>query len=694
MRIHVLGVGSIGSLVAHHLRTQFPRLPLSLILSRRGLPEAKDIDTDTSSDSTPTSDFQIQVERDGQTQVSRRYTTEYTGPGLQKAHEEVARQGSYQVGRFQLPRLRYKQQQALRVLSTPLTPDDPIESLIVTLKCPDTVPALGLLKHRINKDTCITLLQNGMGVYDELISRIWPEGTEESHKRPRFILGSTTHGVKTGLFDKTALRERDRNKGRKIVHTGFGGVTFGVVPDRRSQVDEERVLFPSMYEQGSASSSLSSPYETILTPPPSPALPIPDLAHPNLTATLSHLLSLSALSPQVLPFHLMHQTLLLKLAVNGVINPLTALFEVKNGSVTEKGEMRRLVKGLCEENSGIVLGHLRGLAGGSAGMTTPPSILGSSSTSTKTSNLSSTVDPSATETPAEPDLHPPILSPEIAALFSPTSLTQRTLEVARSTRENVSSMRSHLKLANGKGVTEVDYINGYLVKLGREQGSAHSKTDSSGGSPSTTMNQTLLMMIKVAESQALSRSTSQQERRERWKRQQAALAGKKADKIQAKMEQDQGVSDGPIEGSEQGQPAVQGETLAAQPIPLSANARRREEYARKRLLAQQDRKLKRLGKETAQVQREAQVQSQGETTRVDGEHEEGRPKTNTAERESARAMSTEEADSTSADSTISTAKVSELNMPDASGSDSTEASNTIPTQSTKSSSETGHIMNR
>jgi hypothetical protein len=252
-------------------------------------------------------------------------------------------------------------------------------------------------------------------------------------------------------------------------------------------------------------------------------------------------------------------------------------------------------------------------------------------------------------------------------------------------------MRSHLKLANGKGVTEVDYINGYLVKLGREQGSAGSRSNSSSGSPSTTMNQTLLMMIKVAESQALSRSATQQEKRERWKRQQAALASKQADKIQAKTEQDEGVFESQIEGSEQGQAAVQGETLAAQPILLSANARRREEYARKRLLAQQDRKLKRLGKETAQVQREARVQSQRERTRVNAEIEGGRPETNTAGRDLAGSTSTEEAVLISADSTISTAKVSESDTPDASGSDSTKASNTIPIEATKESGDGTHL---
>jgi len=256
-------------------------------------------------------------------------------------------------------------------------------------------------------------------------------------------------------------------------------------------------------------------------------------------------------------------------------------------------------------------------------------------------------------------------------------------------------MRSHLKLANGKGVTEVDYINGYLVKLGREQGSPGSRSDSNTGSPSTTMNQTLLMMLKVAESQALSRSATQQERRERWKRQQAALASQKANKIQAKTEPDEGASDGPIERSEQGQAAAaQGHTLAAQPIALSANARRREEYARKRLLAQQDRKLKRLGKETAQVQREAQVQLQGERMRVEAEDQEGRLETRTAGRVSAATTPTEDAISKSADSTISMAKVSESNTPEGPESNPLKESSSIPTEATKSSPETGHVMNR
>jgi 2-dehydropantoate 2-reductase len=442
-RLSQLGVGSIGSLVAHHVRSHFPRLPISLILNRRGIPETP---------RSPNNDFKIRVERDGQIRTTEGYDIEAIGSGLVHAYKDVERlasvEGAGKTGRQQLYTLRQKKTRAIERVSTSLTPNDPIDSLLVTLKCPDTLPALGLIKHRISEDTCITLLQNGMGVYEDICREIWPDRST----RPRFIVGSTTHGAKTQVV------KMDRNTSRSIVHTGLGKMTFGVVPDPQGKGEDDEILFPTFEGM------------TALTPSPTPPLPLRPTGHPNLDLTLGTLLSLSELSPSLVPVELMHQTLLLKLAINASINPLTAIHRVPNGQIVRDNELRRLVRLVAEETSEIILAFLRASSSGE--------IQGGDQ-----SNLKGDKASTAALRKVEPDFHPPILSPELSALFSPNSIARRTFSVAEQTASNISSMSSHLQKGTS---TEIDWINGYLVKMGEKYGVG------------TEMNRSLISMVTVA----------------------------------------------------------------------------------------------------------------------------------------------------------------------------------------------------
>ena len=409
-----------------------------MILNRRGLPE-------TPRSPKPNHNFKIRVERDGQIRTTEEYDVEAIGSGLVNAYKDLERlasiEGAGKTGKKQANVLERKKTRAIERVSTSLTPNDPIDSLLVTLKCPDTLPALGLIKHRISKDTCITLLQNGMGVYEDICREIWPDRST----RPRFIVGSTTHGAKTQVV------EMNRNTSRSIVHTGLGKMTFGVVPDPQGKGEDDHILFPSFEGM------------TALTPPPTPPLPLRPTGHPNLDLTLGTLLSLSDLSPSLVPVELMHQTLLLKLAINASINPLTAIHRVPNGQIARDNQLRRLVQLIAEETSGIILAFLRANSTGE--------IQGVDKVSR------------AALRKVEPDFHPPILSPELSALFSPNSIAQRTFSVANQTASNISSMASHVRKGTS---TEIDWINGYLVKMGEKYG------------VTTEMNRSLISMVRVA----------------------------------------------------------------------------------------------------------------------------------------------------------------------------------------------------
>lgn len=103
-----------------------------------------------------------------------------------------------------------------------------------------------------------------------------------------------------------------------------------------------------------------------------------------------------------------------KLVVNAGINPFTALLDCPNGDILHTDLFRNHIDGLCEEIASLMV---------------------------------------AAGQPRQ----------------APATLRERIETVARNTARNTSSMRSDVQ--NGRA-TEIDYINGFLVRLGRSKGIA------------------------------------------------------------------------------------------------------------------------------------------------------------------------------------------------------------------------------
>lgn len=279
-----------------------------------------------------------------------------------------------------------------------------IDSLIVCCKAPSTSVAIEGVYDRIKPTSVITLLQNGIGVYDELCAKFWPEPTS----RPQFILGTTTHGV-TPVSDGSVIQ---------TTRPGQGALKWGVVPDPRG-FDVEQWLW------GQQVGNLPP-----LTPPESPRIPLPPpppgRGLENLHVTLEALLSMSSLNSTLLPMPHLYHELLLKLAVNAAINPLTAVLGggfLTNGSLIRSGPGNRLLKQTVEETSQLLTAYLKTLS-------------------------------------SNPE-------PDTLRLFSSASLRDRVRSVAKQTSGNYSSMALDVK--HGR-VTEIDYINGFLGSLGTRLG--------------------------------------------------------------------------------------------------------------------------------------------------------------------------------------------------------------------------------
>jgi 2-dehydropantoate 2-reductase len=210
----------------------------------------------------------------------------------------------------------------------------PIDKLIVCTKSYQTLQAIESVRHHINDNAIILLLQNGMGQHEK-VAQLLPK---------QYVLaGTTTQGA---LLVDT----------RSVKHTGAGSALFGYW-----RIEQQK-----------------------------------DISH--------HQQVFSQLAAIGMQYHQhIQQVLWDKLAVNCVINPLTAIYNCRNGALNEKDN---------------ILKHA--------------------------ANLANEVD---------------LVSQALGFYNHANSTLKRALEVAHLTAQNYSSMQQDIK---HQRKTEITYINGYL----------------------------------------------------------------------------------------------------------------------------------------------------------------------------------------------------------------------------------------
>lgn len=177
-RVHVLGLGSIGTFAAHSL-FELPDLPSVTLLCHR--PSLLDAYRDNGN--------KILLE---------------TREGDKIAHQgydfEVLRDGNWYSG-SEVEGSDISMQTSV------------IENLIVAAKTTQTVSALRPLQHRLTPQSNVLFLQNGCGTIDEVNAQLFPDPIE----RPNYIIGVISHGVTL-------------HKPFHITHTGFAATSLGPVP--------------------------------------------------------------------------------------------------------------------------------------------------------------------------------------------------------------------------------------------------------------------------------------------------------------------------------------------------------------------------------------------------------------------------------------------------------------------------------
>lgn len=365
-RIHILGAGNLGKFVAHALAGIPNPPPMTLLFRRRG-----------SLVSWQEQGCSIQVTTGGMVETRRGYEVELVprfgathennvNEGLHHESEEGPGQESTQEESDVVP-VRQNGQDADPDAHTTQEPNsEPIRSLIVSVKAPETASAVLSVAHRLTRESTILFLQNGMGMVEEVNEKVFPD--EET--RPNYVVGVISHGVYSrGPFS--------------VVHAGMGTTAIGLLPRNPGQPQAHKYT--------------------------------PSTGHLLRTLTRTPVLAAVSFAPTDLL-----QMQFEKLAINAIINPLTVMFDCRNGDILYNASISRVMRLLLAEISLVI----RSL----------------------------------------PELQN---VPNVKMRFAPDRLEAQALYIAARTADNLSSMQQDVQA--GK-ITEIDYISGYIIRRGEELG--------------------------------------------------------------------------------------------------------------------------------------------------------------------------------------------------------------------------------
>ncbi|KAK5139023.1 hypothetical protein LTR04_003982, partial [Oleoguttula sp. CCFEE 6159] len=320
-RIHILGTGSVGKLVAHSLRGIPNPPPITLLFHRRDLlkkwrHEGEQIKLTTHKITESRNGYDVEV-------AAAQRRLHGTEVPLQELHSEET-----------YPGLRPHEIAALNSTTAPIsqdvsepslnpeeeegddTSDETIHNVVVTVKAASTVSALSAIRHRLTRGSTVLFLQNGMGILEEVNREVFPD----IETRPNYMLGIISHGVNsTSTFS--------------VVHAGFGTIALGLVPRY-------------------AARQLTNPAE------PTTESWAPTSRYLLRTLTRTPVLAAVGFAPTELL-----QAQLEKLAVNAVVNPLTVMLDARNGSILYNYALSRVMRLLLSEISLVIrsLPELRGL---------------------------------------------------------------------------------------------------------------------------------------------------------------------------------------------------------------------------------------------------------------------------------------------------------------------------------------------
>ena len=416
MRFHILGQGSTGSLIAFHLRRVLSHKHDVHIMYRTNI-DARDCLQYTDGPK------EIHVEYNGSVSVASGFKTESlyeesrfkyniisdVTDGLRLPKLVFPPSGSIKTeplahSQSETSRFRHCADYVVLDHSVDQAKKLEISSLIICCRPHSTLLLLNKLRHRLTSRSTVVLLQNGALA---LYEELCSSLFQNLNERPHFILAS---------FNHSSWEKRHGH----VVHTNNGNIHFGIIPDGRRDFEKSR------------KSTILSREDRSLN--------LDDITQPkkegedrqmytSLRNTVAVLLSMTDLQPKWEPISALQVRLRRRLVTNCVINPITALLGCRNGELFGNSAAERLGRHICIEAANVFS------AESSARLNVE---LGDSLKRGK-----QCMRPLRAET-----------------------LIEDWQKAVRLNKDLTSSML--LDIQQGRLETDIDYSNGYIVRLGKQ----------------------------------------------------------------------------------------------------------------------------------------------------------------------------------------------------------------------------------
>jgi len=354
--------------------------------------------------------------------------------------------------------------------------------LIVTTKTHQTTKALSVLKDKLSRDSTIFILQNGMGLVDDIFNEVFPD----RHSRPTMIFGNTNHGIRYKESDQVNTQDSSasvyKSAGSRIYHhTGLGDIHYAILPTllQKDTDSSEGYTMALLHKLKSLPSSGEAISEKTIT-----ESAVRDASLPRSTLEMLDILSsLETLRPNLIPWQDLLIKQLIKLPVNAFINTITAILRTSNAFCLEEEALQiaRQVAGECELIYSRLLGH-------------PDSKARNFETSKSVDNsyltqpaVLSNGSPRNNSPDATKNTESKWIVPEHFSALRADAIFDSIVHTARLTGSNFSSMASDVWNDTGSksgesnyietfpanrsnSSTEIEYINGYLHKLAKATG--------------------------------------------------------------------------------------------------------------------------------------------------------------------------------------------------------------------------------
>ncbi|CAG8670443.1 3675_t:CDS:1 [Racocetra fulgida] len=300
-----------------------------------------------------------------------------------------------------------------------------IQRLIVTTKAHEVTKSFQRIFHRLPPTSTVIIISRCMGIYEELMEKFF---SNNEILRPNILLGTSTH---------LCYGMKNLNSPFDIFHNGVGGIDIGVIPrhecvisrqSKQSKQSRHERRHESRHEsrhdvrKNSRIATLSAEDELSTTISPKrfeEKKPREENSGNSLSATIKALTQIKELQVRCINVLSLQNRLLENLAINACINPLTTIYNMRNRGLLFNPGADRVLQALCKESAQVMREHRNYL-----GM--------------RPSNR-----------------------------FGPGRLVDAIQQICQETESRKSDM---LKDAKNRYIMEIDYLNGYIVKLGKIYG--------------------------------------------------------------------------------------------------------------------------------------------------------------------------------------------------------------------------------